>query len=55
MIKQIVFSSSPLIYKTWSDANKWITYNNHLYTVAYDPIPKPYTETEETINVSTDN
>lgn len=53
MIKQVVFSSSPLIYKTWSDTNKWITYNNKSYTVAYDPIPKPYTETEEPINVPT--
>lgn len=56
MIIQTVYSESPLIYKTYSDSNLWITdAAGRRFIEAYDPIPRKYSETEETINVSKSN
>lgn len=55
MIVQKMFSTTPIIYETKSDAGLWIKSETSgaLYTVAYDPIPKKYIETEEPINEPT--
>lgn len=56
MIIQHVFSESPLIYKTYSDAGVWIEDKAGCrFIEAYDPIPRKYNETEEPINVSKSN
>lgn len=57
MIIQKMYSTTPIIYETKSDAGLWIKSKdtNTLYIVAYDPIPKKYIETEEPINEPTSN
>lgn len=57
MIIQKIYSTTPIIYETKSDAGLWIKSKdtNALYIVAYDPIPKKYIETEEPINEPTSN
>ena len=51
MIQQKIYSTTPLIYETKSDRNSELS--GALYVIAYDPIPKKYSETEEPINEST--
>ena len=57
MIVQKMYSTTPIIYETKSDAGLWIQdkVSGALYTIAYDPIPKKYIETEEPINESESN
>ena len=54
MIQQKIYPTTPLIYETKSDRNMWIKseLSGALYVIAYDPIPKKYSETEEPINES---
>ena len=54
MIQQKIYTTPPLIYETNSDRNMWIKseLSGALYVIAYDPIPKKYSETEESLNES---
>lgn len=50
MLIQKIYSETPLIYKTYSDAAKWIRDSaGNQFVVAYDPFPKSYTETEDDV------